>query len=126
MSTTNKIISYFDLTSDYSKNGPRAVSTSDEKKIHWFPQYIALVLGIIVQPFLQQYMATGNWDFNGFLGRVLASLIIGIMGFPAVYKRVYDQRTSILIIQLFTLFTAGMGWNTLCNTALTAAKIITP
>jgi len=124
MSIANKIIGYFDVTADYRPNGPRAISTM--KKIHWLPQFLALVAGISVQPFMQHYMATGSWNFEGFLGRVLASLIIGIMGFPAVYKKGYDQRTSILIIQLFTLFTAGMGWTTLCNTALTAANIVTP
>jgi len=64
----NKILNYFDLGAN--NKAPRlAVSPSNTTTafLPWLPQYLALLCGVIVQPFLQNYMTTGKWDLQGLL-----------------------------------------------------------
>lgn len=119
----NRIIEYFDLASQYRPGGSHAVSGGKSKKLHWFPQYIALLLGIVFQPLFQQYMSTGIWEFSEFGGHLLASAIIGVMAFPSVYKGSFDA-TKPIFVQLCVIFIAGTGWQTLVGSALKAANIL--
>lgn len=110
----NKIINYFDLVSELRHDTAYAVS--EEKKLHWIPQYVALLLGIAVQPFFQQYMDTGTWEIKGLLPWLVAAFIIGLMAFPAVYKNSFDP-TKPLFVQLCVIFTSGMGWQGIVSIA---------
>ncbi len=83
-------------------------------------QYLALVLGIAIQPFFAGYQNTSVWAIEGLWGRLLFSVIAGVIIFPAVYKNAFDPDKP-LIVQLGAIFAAGMGWESLLATALTAA-----
>lgn len=110
----NALIRYFDLVSQYRKDGSLAVSTTEEKSLTVWPQYLALLLGIIVQPYLQQYINTHEWKIAGFWAWLIASVFIALMAFPAVYKSSMDA-TKPLFVQFCVIFTAGMGWQTIVN-----------
>ena len=113
----NKIIGYFDLASNLRPKVAQAMAAGESVSVHWFPQYLALLLGIIVQRFLKQYMATGAWNLGGFWGWVAASTFLAIMIFPAVYKKSFDEEKP-LFFQLCVIFTAGIGWQSLIGTGL--------
>jgi hypothetical protein len=119
----NKIIEYFDLASRRRPGGQSPVG--EPQKLHWLPQYLALLAGIIVQPYFQRYMAGGQWSLAGIWGWIAASVIIALMAFPAVYKASFDE-TKPLIIQFCVIFTTGTGWQTLVSTALKAGGEIQP
>lgn len=118
MNALNSVIQYFDLVSDLRPRG--AVGTSRGKKLPpVLPQYIAVVLGILIQPFFSSYQESGDWGFEGILARLLFALIAGIVILPGVYKNSFDPEKPIFI-QLCLLFVAGMGWESLLSTAITA------
>jgi hypothetical protein len=117
---TNKVIEYFDLASQYRPGGSRAVA--ETSRLHWFPQYLALLTGIVLQPYFLRYMTESRWDATGFWGWLLASTIIAVMAFPAVYKESFDA-TKPMLVQLCVIFTAGTGWQTLASSALKASGV---
>jgi hypothetical protein len=121
----NKIIKYFDLVSQYRSDGSRAISESGQKNLKWWPQYIALLLGIFFEPSFQHYMETGIWQLTKFVPWLIASIIIGVMIFPAVYKSSFDA-TKPVFVQLCVIFTAGMGWHTILSTTMKAVNGGTP
>lgn len=115
----NRLIRYFDLASEQRSRG--AVSRSaDGQPLHWFWQYLALVLGIIVQPFLAAYQQLGHWQLTGLPGRTLFALLVGLVVFPGVYKNAFDPGKPIFV-QFCAIFAAGMGWESLLRTAVKAA-----
>lgn len=115
----NNLIRYFDLVSNYRRVGHIATSESQETKLTVLPQYAALLVGIIVQPFLQEYINTKEWKIESLGGWAIASIFISLMAFPAVYKNSIDA-TKPLFVQLCVIFTAGMGWQTIVNLAQSA------
>ena len=78
----NKIIEYFDLVSQYRSTGARALSESG-KRLHWIPQYIALFLGILLQPFFDHFRQTNEWSFDALSGWAFFALIVATMIFPS-------------------------------------------
>ena len=102
----NKLKQYFDLNSKIRLLG------KGEENLHWLPQYIAVVLGVIVQPFLNVYRQTGIWNFDGLPGRVLFAVFIGIIIFPSVYKNSFDPKKPIFV-QFCAIFVLGIGWESL-------------
>jgi hypothetical protein len=116
----NKVIEYFDLASPYRAAGSSAVAGTKTRQLHWLPQYLALLLGIVAQPPLSNYMTTGQWQLKGIWGWLFASLLIAVMAFPAVYDRSFDVRKP-LFVQLCVLFALGIGWQSLVGSALKAA-----
>jgi len=83
-----------------------------------WPQYIALVLGIVADPFIKSYIATKSFGMDlGAIGPLLAfSIVMGIMILPGVYKNSFAPDKPILV-QLAAIFTAGVGWQTLFEAA---------
>jgi hypothetical protein len=116
----NKIIRYFDLASELRAKAP--VAKAKGKTLHWFPQYVFLIIGIIVQPFFAAYQQTGQWNFAGFRGKVLFAVIVGLTVFPAVYKSSFDPEKPIFV-QLCAIFAVGMGWESLLHTTLKATGV---
>lgn len=100
---------YFDLSIPSSRITARASSGGN-----YAAQYIALVLGIVAQPFLETFRATGQWDYStGYLvSRTIFGLLIGFAIFPGVYRQSWD-RTQPFFPQLGTIFSAGLGWQSL-------------
>jgi hypothetical protein len=114
----NSVIRYFDLASDLRSKS--AVEKSEKTSLPpVLPQYIALVLGILIQPFFVSYQQSGAWQFDGFWGRLLFSVIAGIAVLPGAYKKSFDPEKPVLV-QLCLLFVAGMGWQSLLSTAIKA------
>jgi hypothetical protein len=113
----NPIASYFDLRS------PK-VQTMGVKRpttvLSCWPQYAALVTGIVAQPFFAEYQLTHNWNLHGVGGRAIFSVIVGIIVFPSVYKNAFDPDKPIFV-QLCAIFAAGMGWQSLLHTTMAAA-----
>ncbi|MGA9120467.1 MAG: hypothetical protein WB699_13980 [Bacteroidota bacterium] len=106
-----RIVGYFDLLSAY--RGPQAKAGG--KQLHWLPQYIALVLGILIQPLLRTFQATHLWDFSGFTSWILFSLLVGLIVFPAAYKSSFEPDKP-LFVQFCIILTSGMGWESLVKT----------
>lgn len=62
------------------------------------------------------------WDLTGWQGWIVFSFIVGVIVFPAIYKKAFDPQQS-LFPQLCAIFASGLGWQSLMQTAATAAKI---
>jgi hypothetical protein len=110
---------YFDILSKVKgvQKGPPPPGTAAQ--LHWVPQWVALILGILIQPFFTQYQMTGEWGFHGFWARLLFSIITAVIIFPGVYKNAFDP-TKPLLVQLGPIFTSGMGWESLLGAAFKA------
>jgi hypothetical protein len=68
------------------------------------PQYLALVAGIVVQPYFAKYQETRTWPgFHDISGWIVFSIIVGIVIFPGVYKKTFDPGTP-LVVQLGAIF----------------------
>lgn len=126
---------YFDLQSDQKKkqkelqdltlksfNDGQTAPPAAPNFAPVIPQYIALVLGILADPFIKSYLATKSFGLDiGALGPLLAfSIIMGIMILPGVYKNSFAPDKPILV-QLAAIFTAGVGWQTLFEAAAKTA-----
>jgi len=114
-----RILDYFDLRPPQ----PRETKGRTKKRNgHWLPQYVALVIGVLVQPFFSAYQQTGQWNFAGVPGRLLFAVFAGVAIFPGVYKHAFDPQKP-LFVQLCAIFAAGMGWESLLKTAVTASGV---
>ena len=77
------------------------------------PQYVALALGIVVQPYLSYYAQHGEWlAVTSVWGRLLFGVIIAAVVFPGVYKNAFDPDKP-LFVQLCAIFASGIGWQSL-------------
>jgi len=112
----NKIIGYFDLQS--SKRGIARAQGADGENIRVIPQYISLVLGIMVQPYLEAFRTTGKWmaPNNDLLSWGLFALIAGLIVLPGVYRKSFDVDQP-KFVQFCVIFVAGIGWKALFATA---------
>lgn len=111
MQILKRVSDYFDLNNNVSRRTTRSIDLKNSNYV--VPQYVALAIGITVQPFLEHYQAHNNWgDLNLFLGRTIFGLLIGLAIFPAVYKKSWDNDNPIFI-QFCSIFSAGLGWQTL-------------
>jgi hypothetical protein len=119
--TISSMFQYFDLASSIGSWPTEHYRGSQDRgnALHWFPQYAALIAGIVGQPYLLRYMSGGVWDLKGFVGWLVASVFIAVMAFPAVYKNSLDPEKP-LFVQLCVIFATGMGWQTLVGSALKA------
>jgi hypothetical protein len=110
---------YFDLNSrpGVAKAMPRQGGPGKPKA---WPQWIALLLGVIVQPALAQYRVTGQFQFRVGWQAVLFAAIVAIVIFPAVYRAAFDP-DSPWLVKIAPIFTAGLGWEALFGAAVKAA-----
>jgi hypothetical protein len=115
----NAIIRYFDLLANVRPTRPTAMS--EAPGLQWIPQYCALLAGVLIQPYFAQYQSTHHWDLNGLPGWIVASLVISVIVFPAVYRGAFDP-TKPWLIQIAPIFAGGLGWNSLFAIALSAAS----
>ena len=82
-----------------------------------FPQYIALLLGIIAEPFFNAYRTSGSFgNLKLSIGLLVFSAIVACLILPAVYKNAFDADKP-LFVQLCAIFAAGVGWQTLLASA---------
>lgn len=119
----NTVAKYFDLQSESRLHQIRTTgqsSTGGHAPV--LPQYLAVSAGILVEPFLRQYMAQGtiSFDLTSVLMRTGFALVIGIILLPAVYKASFDPQKPIAV-QIAALFPMGIGWQSLVATATSGA-----
>lgn len=122
MPDLNSVIRYFDLQSSVRKLAPKSHGLEAEKPFPVLPQYCALVAGVAVQPFLSAFQKTHEWNLSGWQGWIVFSVLVGLIIFPAIYKKSFDPGRN-LFVQLCAIFASGLGWQSLMQTAATAAKL---
>lgn len=111
---------YFDLQTRRERSVDKG---SSSRVLTWWPQYLALVSGVALQPFFEAYQQTQRWNIHGALGRLVFAVIVGLIIFPSVYRGAFDPDKPIFL-QLCAIFAAGMGWQSLLHTTLSAAQKI--
>ncbi len=88
-----------------------------------FFQWFALLFGVLIQPFFSFYKEKGsviwgeayqNWEF------LIFAVIIAIIAFPGIYRMAFDSDRPKWI-QMIPIFTAGLGWQTLVDSAIAGA-----
>jgi hypothetical protein len=125
----DRLIRYFDLQSARRAVITEAYNAGARIFAPVLPQYLVICLGVVAEPYLRGYIASGTWHFewSAFWGRVVFGLLIGIVILPAVYKSAFDPSKPVLV-QLAALFPMGIGWQSLVSTAakgLTTATTVT-
>lgn len=124
MASMNDFVQYFDINSDIRPKVAKAKSVSGESKtIRAWPQWLTLLAGIIIQPYLESYKATGSWDFQiaDFWGWLLFSVIVAFIIFPSIYKKAFDPEKPLAVL-LAPIFTAGIGWEAIFGTVVKLAS----
>lgn len=121
--TINALVRYFDPYSTLRTTRPEAFSKKGASPPNAFFQYLALVLGIAVQPFLATYRQSGSWHVQGLLGRLVFSVIVGVVIFPQIYRNAVDP-TKPAFIQLCLDFGLGLGWESAFGAAIKAAETL--
>jgi hypothetical protein len=112
---------YFDLQSQQRWKMQTEAVGGQQQHAPVLPQYGALSLGVLVEPFLNNYVASGTFgfDLSGVALRGIFALLMAILLLPAVYKNAFDPEKPLLV-QLCALFTSGVGWQSLFQTTATA------
>jgi hypothetical protein len=118
MPDLNDIIRYFDLQSDRRQMAAVPHANGAPPPLPVLPQYLALALGVAVQPFLNHYIETHQWNvsWGAVIAQVVFGLLMAVCIFPAVYKNAFDPGKS-LFVQLCAIFTAGLGWESIFKSA---------
>jgi hypothetical protein len=107
------ITDYFKLSPSPSIS-PRAANDSPTFAAS-IPQYIALLLGVLLQPFYDA-MRAGTQPAGPTIASVAMAVIVAAMIFPAVYKAAWDPNRP-RFVQYCSIFVAGIGWQSLIETA---------
>jgi hypothetical protein len=121
----NKIVRYFDVNAHLKALRPGEVALTGNTKARALPQWFALLAGVIIQPYLTSFRATGHWNFGNFFPWVFFALIVAVVIFPAVYRASFDD-SKPWFVHLCPIFTAGLGWEALFGTVVKAASDIIP
>ena len=116
----NKLIRYFDINSAIRPLRAQGVSAGTSQPISWVPQWFALYLGILIQPFFDGYKQTHHWQWQGFWGWTLFACVTALIVFPAVYRNSFDGNKPLIVL-FGSIFAAGIGWQSLIGTVLEAA-----
>lgn len=119
----NKVFHYFDLGSEIRiRHDVGQTGTGGNNNVYYFFHYLIFAAGITVQPFLEKFRQTGQWDLAGWQGWTCFALLVGLCLFPLVYKKAFNAENP-KFIQLCSVFGMGVGWQALISTVpyLTAA-----
>jgi hypothetical protein len=111
-------VRYFDLNRDARMKPLSAVRGVNDRgmRVPAWVQYLALVAGIIVQPSFTAYQQSHAWTSPYGAGYLLFSAMVGLIIFPAVYRKTFDD-TNPTLLSIAPIFTAGLGWQALLATA---------
>ncbi len=110
---------YFDILGDAKRR--LSPDGGKHRPLHWLPQWIALFAGVVIQPYLSHYRLAHAWDFSDIGTWSVFSGIVAIVIFPGVYRRTIEA-TNPIFLQFCTIFTSGLGWQSLIGTAEVFAK----
>ncbi|WP_298894640.1 hypothetical protein [uncultured Psychroserpens sp.] len=87
-------------------------------------QWLALFAGVLIQPFYAFYKEARNFGTPSEVYQdyyfVVFALIVSIVAFPTVYRKAFDANRPKWM-QLIPVFTAGLGWQTIVDTAVEVA-----
>jgi hypothetical protein len=114
-----KIVRYFDINSEIKRAAVPTATGAAKSELPWIPQYLALTLGVFLQPYMAHYRFAGVWDFDGGWGRLLFSFLVAFGLFPIVYKKVITRKVPLIAL-LGTIFISGLGWQSMFDTATKA------
>lgn len=113
------ILSYFDLkrSPGTARENESAVAPPDPV---W--QYVPLAAGVAAGPFVHEYIAGHhlNLQWTDAWQQMILGLLLAFVLFPAVYRNAFDPDRSFFM-QLFAVFTVGIGWQALFHAALHGA-----
>jgi hypothetical protein len=109
----NRLIGYFDLYRDRRPKVTPGLAGAGNT-IPWQFQYVALVLGILIEPGLTTYRQTQTWTFPDHWGAVAFAIVVGLIGLPFVYRKAFDEAKP-MVVQLAPIFTSGIGWQSLVS-----------
>ena len=98
----------------YPVRKTRSTKNNQEKTFfgNSLPQYAFLLLGITFQPIIENFHDGQALLFNIGPSGLIASMVIAILIFPAVYKASWDADKPIFV-QLCTIFGVGVGWESI-------------
>lgn len=124
MSKPNPILDYFTFGRGGQRSAGRAeamsasASSREYKLLGWFGQYIAVALGVALQPLISQMLKELPLDL-GYLTsiRLIASLAIAMLIFPGAYRPA--AATTPRFVQFCVLFGGGVGWQAIVQSMLT-------
>ncbi len=86
-----------------------------------FFQWIALLIGVLIQPFFSFYKEHGSIIWNEAYKNkefMIFAVIVAVIVFPSIYRKAFDSDRPKWI-QMIPIFTAGLGWQTLVDSAVT-------
>ncbi len=100
---------------------PQQVSSVIPRRPGAFFQWLALLLGVIVQPFYAYYKEhAGVVELGAIYNNpwfIAFAVIVALIAFPAVYRRAFDTDRPNWV-QMIPIFTAGIGWQTIVDVAV--------
>ncbi len=100
-----------------TETGEDRVSPPTPSKNMVWPQWLALLAGVLIQPSFEGYRNSHHWSFPGFGGWFWFSVVTSVLIFPGIYRKVIDEEAPILV-QLAPIFAAGLGWQSLLSTVV--------
>ncbi len=109
--------SYFDL---FRKPIATARMDGDQPPNHPnpLPQWIALFLGVLIQPFFSYFKKYGGNNIQwGEIYQdyyILFGIIVAVIVFPSVYRVAFDTNRP-KFLQIIPIFTTGLGWQTMVD-----------
>ena len=107
---------------NYAATEPGADNAETTKGPKAIFQWLALFLGVIIQPFYAYYKEHGGEELDiatvyGAKWFVAFALVVSIVAFPAVYRKAFDADKPNWL-QMIPIFTAGLGWQTIVDTVV--------
>jgi len=116
----NRFFKYFDIRPPRTTEKDRlALGEKEEPRARAWPQWLALFAGIMIQPYFEGFRRNHTWQFAGWVGWAVFAVITSVIIFPAVYRKVVDAESPILL-QLAPIFASGLGWESLFGTVMGA------
>jgi hypothetical protein len=111
---------YFDLRVPPAPSPPVRAATAGAFAAS-LAQYAAVLLGVVAQPFFDAF-GTGTtmptsplWQLAGF------SLVVTTLIFPGIYRSAWNANQP-RFVQYCTIFASGVGWQSLIEGVVGAAK----
>jgi hypothetical protein len=117
----NSVVRYFDLFSNHPETDAvahtKGEGTQPPDSGGWLlALFIAVFLGVVAKGFVDAFDFKTNTLGPGFLSlRLVVSLIVTGVIFPAVYKQTLDKSTLPGAVQLCLAFGGGFGYKALID-----------
>ena len=98
---------------------------SQKPSIKWqIVTFATLTLSIIASRFIDYYRAAVSWSVIKDWQYLLFAVIVSLLAFPIVYRKIQRNRNDPIFVQLGLIFTAGLGWEKVLSNAADLVKPI--